>query len=95
MLRYRKEARLKQQIRVSNPGWTEQQLKDQVAASDAWEETLKAIEMGRSQYHEEKAHIEVSARRLALLKARIRLAGLVVGEVADGDESALTADDAS
>lgn len=95
LLRYRKEARLKQQTRASNPGWTEQQLKDEVAGSDAWEATLKAIEQGRSQYHEQKAQLEVSVRRLALLTARIRLAGLVVGDLAEGDDASSTTDETS
>jgi len=93
LLRSRKEARLKQEIRELNPRWTERRLEDSVAASESWGATLKAMETGRHEYHEQKARLDVSARRLALLSARIRLAGAAIVEIEDSGVTSASTDD--
>lgn len=73
VLRNHAEAKLKCALRAEQPDWTEQQLKDAVSASPKWKSALDRLEEGRTQYFKERAELDLSAQRLELLSARLRL----------------------
>lgn len=79
------EARLRQKFRHNDGIGSEQHLKDEVACSPRWNKVVDALEEGRRLYFQQKAELEITATRLGLLSARIRLAGLSLADIPGAD----------
>lgn len=81
------EMRLRKKFRESGEIDSEQALKEEVFCSERWAKVVDALESGRRVFFEQKGELEITARRLGLLTARIRLAGLSIGDINSNETS--------